>query len=165
MDKKFLSSYKNIISAAVIIIAFSIMAQSIFSHYNLKKGQVEAKIRELENRSLIAARWKRLKAEKEELNKKFLAEDVLFFKKFVEEKANDLGITITSLKTSSDEQELYYWETTMQLGITCSYEDFVNFIKAIEEKSISVKTVTISNNSRTNRTEVNLTLTGFILKK
>lgn len=164
MVVKTLLPYKNIIIGVIIIIVFAAVAQGTFSHYSLQKKEIEAKMQELEEGEKTIKRWEKLKSEREVLGSSFLAEDTLFFKKFVEEKANDSGINITSLKTSNIEKGLF-WETTMQLGITCSYEDFIVFIKAIEEKSVVIERVTISNSSRTGNTAVSLALKGFILKE
>lgn len=164
MDVKVLSPYKNIIMGVIIIIAFAVVVQGIFSHYSLQEKEIEAKMRELEERERTIERWGKLRLERKALGDSFLTEDTLFFKKFVEEKANDSGINITSLKTSNAEKNLF-WETTMQLGIICSYEDFIVFIKAIEEKSVVIERVGIKNSSGTRNTAVRLTLRGFILKE
>jgi len=164
MDVKALSHYKNIIIGAIIVIAFAVVARGTFSHYFLQKKEIEAKSRELEEGEETIERWKKLRLEREVLNSTFLAEDVLFFKKFVEEKANDSEISIISLKTYNAEED-FFWETTMQLAIICSYKDFIVFIKDIEEKSVIIEKVGIKNSSEMRNIEVSLTLKGFILKE
>jgi len=164
MDVKVLSPYKNIIIGMIIIIAFAAVVQGTFSQYSLQEKEIEAKMRELEDREKTIERWGKLRLEREALGDSFLTEDTLFFKKFVEEKANDSGINIISLKTSNAEKDLF-WETTMQLSIICSYEDFIVFIKAIEEKSVVIEKVGIKNRSGMRNTAVSLTLKGFILKE
>lgn len=164
MDVKAILPYKNIIIGVIIIIVFAAVVQGTFSHYSLQSKEIEAKMQELEEGEKTIERWGKLKLEREVLGGSFLAEDTLFFKKFVEEKANDSGINITSLNTSSMEKDLF-WETTIQLGITCFYEDFIVFIKAIEEKSVVIEKVGIKNSGGMENTAVSLTLKGFILKE
>ena len=163
MDLKALSQYKNSLLSIVIIIAFAILVQGTLSYYSLQKNEIVVKLQELEEGEQTMIRWQRLGLDAEELEKSFLAKDTLFFKKFVEEKANSLGIKITSLRTSNLEKDLY-WEVTMHLGMACSYKDFTDFIKAIEEKSVVVKNVSITSGQNVKDEKIDLTLKGFILK-
>jgi len=164
MDAKILSPYKNIIIGVVIIITFVRIVQGTVSQHFLKRKEVAVKAQELEEGERIIEKWKNLERNNKELTSKFLTKDTLTFKKFVEENANDLGIKITSLKTSNVEKELY-WEMAMNLGMRCSYKDFKDFVKAIEDKGVAVEGVTITS-SREERDEiVHLALKGFIIKE
>jgi len=163
MDLKALSQYKNSLLSIVIIIAFAILVQGTLSYYSLQKNEIVVKLQELEEGEQTMIRWQRLGLDAEELEKSFLAKDTLFFKKFVEEKANSLGIKITSLRTSNLEKDLY-WEVTMHLGMVCLYKDFINFMKAIEEKSVVAEKIKITSGQNVKDEEIDLTLKGFILK-
>ena len=163
MNVKVISQYKNPLIGIAIIITFAILVQGILSHYSLQRDEIAAKIRELEEGEQTIMRWQRLNLDAEELSRSFLTKDILSFKRFVEEKANFFGIRITSLKTSSLEKDLY-WEVAMQLGITCSYKGFIEFIKAIEEKSIIAEKIGITSGQNVRDEKIGLTLKGFILK-
>ncbi len=164
MDAKILSPYKNIIIGIIIIITFVRIAKGIISQHSLKREEVIVKAQELEEGERIIERWKNLERNTAELASKFLTKDTLTFKKFVEEKANGLGIKITSIKTSNVEKKLY-WEMVMNLGMICSYKDFTDFVKAMEMKGVAVEGVTITS-SREERDEIiNLALKGFIIKE
>lgn len=164
MDTKVLSPYKNIIIGLVIIVVFARITQGIISQYSLKKEETVVKTQELEEGERTIEKWRKLKRDSKELAIRFLTEDSLFFKKFVEEKANSLGIKITSLNTSSEEKDLY-WEVTMQLGMACSYKDFTAFVKAMEEKGVVIERVTIANSREDKGEAINLALKGFIIKE
>lgn len=163
MDVKALSQYKNVLFSIVIIVVFAVLIQGTFSYYSLQKKEIAIKLQELEEGEQTMMRWERLHLDAEELGKSFLAKDTLFFKKFVEEKANSLGIRITSLRTSNLEKDLY-WEVTMDLGMTCLYKNFINFMKAIEEKSVVAEKIKITSGQNVKDEKIDLTLKGFILK-
>ena len=163
MDIKVFSQYKNIFIGLAIIIIIAIIAQSVFSHYSLEKEKIASKMQELKEGERTIKRWQKLSLDDEELNKSFLAKDTLFFKKFVEEKANNFGIKITALKTTNIEKDLY-WETIMKLGMACSYRELVDFIKAIEEKSVVLQKIKIVSGKDVRDERVDLTLKGFIIK-
>lgn len=164
IDTRIISPYKNIIAGLAIIIVFSIVIRGISSHFSLQKEEIAAKTRELEERELIIKRWERLKRDKNKMGNVFLAEDTLLFKKTVEEKAKASSINIDSIKTSNMEKD-FYWETAMQLNITCTYSNFVIFIRGIEEKSIGIERAEISKGEREGDMEVKLSLRGVSLKK
>ena len=121
-------------------------------------------MRESEERELIIKKWEKLKKNRDELGNVFLAGDTLLFKKTVEEKAKASSINITSIKTSNIEKD-FYWETIMQLSITCAYNDFVSFTRGIEEKSIVMERAEISRGEWGSDIEVKLSLRGVILKE
>ena len=163
MNAKVLLQYKNSFIGIVIIVAFAILVQGILSHYSLQRDEIAVKMRELEEGQLTILRWTRLSSEAKKLEESFFTKDTLFFKKFVEERANSFGIRITSLKTSNIETD-FYWEATMHLGMTCSYKDFTKFIGAIEEKSIVAEKIKITGGQNIKDEKIDLTLKGFILK-
>jgi len=164
MDIKALSQYRNPLIGFAIVIIFAIIVQGIFSHYSLEKEEIASKMRKLEEGEQTIMRWERLSLDAEEIGRSFLTKDTLFFKKFVEEKANSFGIKITSLKTSSVEKDLY-WEAKMQLGMDCSYKDFTAFVKAVEEKGVAVERVRIISGQNVRDEKIDLALKGFIIKK
>ena len=164
MDTRIISPYKNIIAGLAIIIVFCMVVRGMFSHYSLQKEGVAAKTRESEERELIIKRWERLKRDKDEMSKVFLTEDTLLFKKIVEEKAKASNISISSIKTSNMEKD-FYWETIMQLSVTCAYNDIISFARGIEEKSIVIEKAEIFRGKGGNGIEVKLKLKGVTLKK
>lgn len=163
MDIKVFLQYKNLFVSLIIIIIIAVLAQVLFSYYSLQEDNIDAKLQELVAGEKTIARWQELKLESKEVKSLFFAKDILFFKKFVEEKANSHGIRITFLNTSDIEKDLY-WEVTMQLGMVCTYKDFVSFIEDIEQKSITVKDIKIAYNVESGSAKINLNLKGFILK-
>ena len=163
MNVKVLSHYKNLLIGIVIIAIFAVLVQGVLSHYSLQRDEITAKIRELEEGELTILRWARLSSDAKKLEESFLTKDTLFFKKFVEERANFFGIRITSLKTSNIETD-FCWETTMNLGMTCSYSDFIKFIEAIETKSVVAEKIKITGGQNVRDEKIDLTLKGFILK-
>jgi len=163
MDFKSLSQYKNSLVSLVIIVIIFILAQLIFSYYSVQENNVDAKIKELEIGEQTIARWHILKNKAKELDAIFLTKDVQSFKKLVEEKANAFGIKITSLNATNEEKDIY-WEITMQLGMKCLYKEFVKFIKSIEEKSIVVEDIRISNDQNSKRKIIGLKLKGYVTK-
>jgi len=163
MNAKVLLQYKNPFIGIVIIVAFAILVQGILSHYFLQRDEIAAKMRELEEGQLTILKWTRLSSDAKKLEESFLTKDTLFFKKFVEERANSFGIRITSLKTSNIETD-FYWETTMHLGMTCSYKDFIKLLGAIEQKSIVAEKIKITGGQNIKDEKITLTLKGFILK-
>ena len=164
MDVKALSQYKNLFIGLAIIITFAMLVQGILSHYSLQRDEIDAKILELEEGERTIMRWKKLNWDVEELNKSFLTKDTLSFKKFLEEKANSLGIRITSLRTSHVEKD-FYWEATIHLGMEGSYKDFIEFIKAIEEKSVVAEKIKIASGKNVRDEKIDVTLKGFIIKQ
>ncbi len=163
MNAKALLQYKNSFIGIVIIVTFAVLVQGILSHYSLQKDEIAVKTRELEEGQLTILRWTKLNADAKKLEEGFLTKDTLFFKKFVEERANSFGIRITSLKTSNIETD-FYWEATMHLGMTCSYRDFTKFFGAIEGKSIVAEKIKITGGQNVRDEKIELTLRGFILK-
>ncbi|MCK4912656.1 MAG: hypothetical protein KAS05_02935 [Candidatus Omnitrophica bacterium] len=163
MDIKVFLRYKNLFVSLVIVIIAAVLAQVLFSYYSLQEDNIDAKLQELVVGEQTIARWQELKLENEEVKSLFFAKDTLFFKKFVEEKANSLGIRITFLNTSDIEKDLY-WEVTMQLGMACVYKDFISFIRDIEQKSITVEDIKIVYNAESGSEKINLNLKGFIIK-
>ena len=163
MDIKALSQYKNPLIGFAIVIIFAVITQGIFSSHSLEKEEIVSKMQELDAGRQTVARLERLRMETERLKIPFLTKDTLFFKKFVEEKANSFGIEVTSLKISNVEKDLY-WEATMQLGMVGSYKNFTYFIKAIEEKSILAEKISIISGQDGRYGKIDLNLKGFILK-
>lgn len=161
---KNISPYKNIIASLIIVIVFVIIIRSIVSHYSFQENKIAERIQELEKGDSTIKKWEKLKSERNELDSIFLGEDSLFFKKFIEEKANASKINITLLKTFNTEKDLY-WETKMELNIACTYRDFIAFTEAIEKKSVIIERVVMSMGGRGKNIDVSLTLKGVILKR
>lgn len=164
MNIKVFSQYKNTLIGLIIIVAFVFIIKSEHSHYSLEKEEIALETQELEEGADIVARWDSLRSDAEDLASRFLTEDTLFFKKFVEEKANTFGIQITSLKTSTLEED-FYWEVAMQLGMVSSYKSFMEFVDAIEEKGVAIEKVKVLSERDTKTEAIELTLKGFIIKK
>ncbi len=164
MNTKAILPYKNAAAGIAIVVVFAIMIRSVFSHYSLQNEKIAVRTRKLEKEDLTIKKWEKLKIDSSELNSVFLAGDTLVLKKFIEEKAKASKINITLLKAFNTEKDLY-WETKMQLSILCTYNDFIAFIAAIEEKSVAIERAVISMGEEGGRIGINVTLKGVILKK
>ncbi len=126
--------YKNIIAATAIILLCLFFLKNAYTGYKESLEQIEEKKRLLEEAEDKVYIWRDVKREYDNLLRIFFEED-LFFQKYVEEKARDAGIGITSLR-SSREEESFYQVGVIELNLTSSYKELVDFISELERKNI-----------------------------
>ena len=155
--------YKNIIIAVVIIFAFYLIVGEITSHFDSVKVEIKEQSRELDKGEEAIGKWKIARKELEDLKKVFLNEDALIFKRFIENNAQEVGVRITSFKTSRLEKELY-WILSTHLRITGEYKDFIDFINIIERKSVEIEKISINRGKEEKTIIAEFDLRGLSLK-
>ena len=73
---------------AVIIVIFFIVIRSIYFHYSQQLGEVKKQQAELEKGVQTLEEWSALQGSYKETSSHFLSQDVLSFKRFVEDNAD-----------------------------------------------------------------------------
>ncbi len=159
--------YKNILVAAVIIGVFGVIIYSIYSHYTSQLNDINAQFAELAQGRQTIAKWDALERQYRELGQVFLSKDVTLFKQYMEEKAQATDIPIESLSMSREDQG-YYWKASIRLQGICTYKNFVEFLKLLEEKKILLEQITLEGVEESgglgSRVRIEASFQGVILK-
>ena len=158
---KYILRYKNVFGFIAIIFIFYLVISKIIAYQDSQKNLIEKKIQALEQKKEAIGEFDKLSNDYQALARDFLAKDIIFFKQFVEENAERLGLEILSLRTNVKEVDLY-WEVQMQLKISCAYSDFLNFMTALETKRTLVDSIKIIRKG--GRSEIDLNLRGIVLR-
>lgn len=153
--------YKNVLVGIAIVLVFWMAFRNILSKYSLAQKALETKREEFEEGKKVIKKWERLVREHEGLKKGFLQKNILSFKKFIEEQAQLSGMDISSLSVSHKD-EGRYWQVAMQIRAVSSYNQFVNFLRAVEKKRIGVAQIKILD--RYGEISMDMRLRGAVLK-
>jgi len=154
--------YKNFICAVAIIALFLMGNRFMFLQFATKEKALDFEKKKVQEGKLTVKKWNRLQSEFNTLKKNFFLGDPLLFRKFVEEKAKKLGITIESSNFSHTDQG-EYWEEGAGLTFLTSYENIVDFLSILEKRGIKVENISMTRKHR--RVLTNISLAGFILKE
>ena len=164
--------YKNILLGALIIAVFSIIINNIYTHYSWELSKMEDKRKELEDGKLTIAQWEKLGKERKGLKSTFFSNDPGVFKQFVEEKARDTDVNISSIRIDPKDEK-FFWTVKISLDAVCYYKNLTDFIKLLEDKKVKIRNLAlISNYRRTqrgdvmydSRVKVTASLEGIIIK-
>ncbi|MCK5287956.1 MAG: hypothetical protein KAJ14_11695 [Candidatus Omnitrophica bacterium] len=157
-----LDQYKNYVVAAIICVVLFFGTKHLLGHYADKNKKLDKEIEVLNQEKKILGKWEKYAVDFEKEAENFFRKDVMIFRKFLEESAKDNMISIVSLKTARKDLPLY-WESQIDLKMSCLFHHFVSFIKAIETKSLEIVRVSIKKNE--NNIDIDLSVKGIILKK
>ena len=163
LDKNIdLAQYKNYLAAVIIIFVFFIGSKYLLGHYSKNNKQLDKKIEVAEQKKKVFNEWGKHSVDFEKEAGNFFRKDVMIFRKFLEESAKNNNISILSLKTLRKDKPLY-WESQIDLKISCFFNQFVEFVKTIETKSLEISRIKINKNK--NKIDIDLSVKGIVLKK
>ena len=143
---KYLLHYMSEVIAVAIVIIYLMVGRAMHSNYSSEMEQLESKAGEMATKRVEIERWKKLKLESKDLTDKFLLKDESSFRKFVEGKALDYSLSISSLIPTKKERK-FYTEVTIGLKASTSYDDLVGFIDSLVERGIHVVKISLNNAS------------------
>jgi len=154
--------YKNFICALAIIALFLIGNRFMLLHFATREKSLDFEKNKVEDGKLTVKQWNRLQGEFNILRKNFFIADPLLFRKFVEEKAKNLGIAIDSSNFSRTDQG-EYWEEVADLTFLTSYKNTTDFFDILEKRGVKVDSISMERRKR--RILARARLVGFILKE
>ncbi|MCK4918069.1 MAG: hypothetical protein KAI91_07635 [Candidatus Omnitrophica bacterium] len=157
-----LDQYKNYLVSAIICVVLFFGTKYLLGHYADKNKKLDEKIEVLTQEKKILDKWEKYTVDFEKEAENFFRNDVMIFRKFLEESAKNNEISIISVKTARKDVPLY-WESQIDLKMSCLFHHFVSFIKAIETKSLEIVRISIKKNA--NNINIDLTVKGIVLKK
>jgi Tfp pilus assembly protein PilO len=141
-------------------VAFGVITKKIYDSNLLILQKLKAEKEDLEKQKELAKSWEKFEEESKTLKSGFFTEDSL--KGFIEENARISMLNISSLRPTRQEQQ-FYNEGIVDLTMSFSYRDFVNFIKAVERRFVSVERLIITVMPQQTKTG-HLKLRGILLK-
>ncbi len=156
------AQYKNYVAVTLICGILFFSTKSLLSYYAEKNKKLDKEIKAVEQKKKVLDKWEKYTVNFEKEAEKFFRKDVMIFRKFLEESAENNGISITSLRTSRKDQRVY-WESSIDLKMSCFFDQFVSFIKTIETKSLEIVKVRIGKDKQ--KIKIDLLVKGIILKK
>lgn len=137
--------------------------KEMFSRYNTKMDALENEAGQLEEKKQLLDKWmavnKQYQAREGEF---FRGPDPLFYKRFVEEKIRDAGITLNYLSPVQKEED-FFWEVAMKLKVDAPYANLAAFLGELEEQNTIVEKISIKNSREGKETE--LSLRSYIIKE
>lgn len=161
MINKYINSYKNEISIAVIVVVFFFLIKGIFSfNVNWKKEVEDARILLKEKQQLVQD-WQKNQEEYSNLQEGLFQNNDDLVKQYIEMQAKALGIDISFLSPSLIKKDIYNI-SEIRLKVTAPYELILQFIQTLENKNIFLKKLNIQGGSEKNKA-VEILLQGFIL--
>jgi len=153
--------YKNTVIAIIIIVAFAWVLNNMNTHYIRQEKRLAVKEQELKDGKKTIEKWSKLQGDFRQLGKEFFAKDTLLVKSFVEEKAQANRVDIVNLSSTVIDED-FYWKVEVKVRTICEYEDFIELIKALEDKNINVQGMKISRDK--NKIKADATLKGIVIK-
>ena len=159
-----LLKFKNILAIGVIIVIFVVVDFNFLSSHNLKMKKINQEFERIKEGKENIKKWEKTRGNFRSLEKVFLVEESMPFKQFVRSNARKFGIKIISLKASLAEKDDYS-EVSMDLDISCSYDNFIKFIREVEKKTIKIKVARITGKKDSGDIKINLLLRGLVVKK
>jgi hypothetical protein len=141
-----ITKYKNFIIAIIIIAIFVLAGKAMFIDYISKSTALDVKRTAVANEKDFVNRWEIATLEYDSKAVKFFRKDPALFKRFVEDTAQSCSVALTSLATSKKEEGLAI-NVRLNIKMQASYKNFLQFIKALEEKNISIEHITIGKKS------------------
>ncbi len=160
---EYLLKFKNILAISGITVFFVVVNFNTYSKHTLRINKINSELEEIEEGEEAINEWNRIRKEYRKLEDAFLIQETMPFKQFVRIKARQFDIKILSLKASIVEKDDYL-ESPMVVTIRCSYENFISFIKALEEKTIEMQRARIERKKDEAEVEAELHLTGLVIK-
>ena len=163
MNIKNFSQYKSTGVAFLIVAAFVLINFNTFSRYNIEMKELESEVEKLEDGEKTIKKWEVVRAGYKKLNKVFLTDDTMTLKQFIREKAKLFNTDIRSLKASYEKKDEYL-EAPIDLRIIGFYGDFVDFVEAIEEKTIEINKFILTRKKGSEVIDIDLSLRGLIIE-
>tara|TARA_B100000315_G_C14537493_1_gene569196 strand:- start:166 stop:666 length:501 start_codon:yes stop_codon:yes gene_type:complete len=163
LNIKNFSQYKSSVIAFLIVAVFVLINLNTFSRHSVEMGELESEVEKLEDGEKTIKKWLAVRAGYKKLNKVFLTDDTMTLKQFIREKAKLFNTDIRSLKASYEKKDEYL-EAPIDLRIVGFYGDFVDFIKAIEEKTIEINRFKITRKKGSEVIDIDLSLRGLIIE-
>jgi hypothetical protein len=155
--------YKNIVISLAIIIVFIFVTKNVVSKYFSTINDLKTKMSDLEKGKLLIERWNIATLYYEKLADAFFSKDPSLFKTFVDQQSRKYNINVSYLSPSR-RQEDFYIDSSLNLRASAdSYASITSFMKALEEKKITVETLRIRNEGK-NRRSVEMSLRTYILE-
>ncbi len=153
--------FKNIIIAVAVVAIFAFVGKNINDNYNTKKEDIRLKENVLKEGEITINKWVKLDQEYKVLAAPLFTGDTLALKTLVEQKAQDNGVEISSLTIRTIDKD-FYWEAIVKVNFSCPYNNFKNFIRSLEEKSVEVDRLRMNYSKDGLKTEAELK--GIVLK-
>jgi len=158
---KQLARYQNIIIGLGVILLSFLLIRSTYSHYSLELKKLVKETEKIEETKKIIVQWTQLNGKYSQIKDKFLKEDTLLIKKFIEEKARAANIRLPSLRLSRSDKDSF-WEVKVRIETDCNYNDFIRFVNSLAERNIEV--VSASLNGSGSQVSIDADLKGVVLK-
>ena len=159
-----IAKYKNFIAAVVVIAVFAWVTKAMISDYTSKKAVLKNKQEAIAKEKELVDRWLKSADAYSNIAARFFRKDPSLFKRFVEDSAQSNNIAINALSTTKNEETLLI-DVKLTIHTQSSYRNFLRFIKAVEEKNISVERLAISKPSAGNLEEEDIILKTLVLKE
>ncbi|OQX81562.1 MAG: hypothetical protein B6D56_01940 [Candidatus Omnitrophica bacterium 4484_70.1] len=128
--------YKTIIFLLLIFIIFLLITKKIYSDYRKERKYWEIEEKDIEKRERLAKEIKETEEEFLKLKKKLLPPDIFYFKKFTEEIATKANVKIETFRPLSSVKRGEWIEFKVNLKLTCSYQELVEFVSALEKMQV-----------------------------
>lgn len=158
----YLLKFKNILAIVGVGVVFVVINLSTYSGHNSQLEKLDSELKKIEEGKEAITRWNKIRRDYRGLEDVFLIEGTMPFKQFVRLKARQFDIKINSLKSSFVEKGDYL-ELPMEVAVTCSYDNFLAFVEALEEKTVEIKRATIKRQKNEQEIKAELYLVGLVV--
>ncbi|MDD5584004.1 MAG: hypothetical protein PHV55_02990 [Candidatus Omnitrophica bacterium] len=141
-----ITKYKNFIVVVIVITVFAWVGKTMFVDYTSKKAALQAQREAIAKERDLMDRWGMATTEYGTISKRFFEKDPAAFKRFVEDSAQLCNVAINSLSTAKSEEGVLL-NVKLNIRAQSSYRNILQFVKALEEKNISVERMAITKKS------------------
>lgn len=147
IDSKEALKYKNIFAVITIIALTLFLVRKSYVENQENIRQIEQKVSLLEESEEKIEDWTRAVVEYGDIVRDFFGDDPQDFKIYVENAGRRSGITINSLRPSQQREDFYYI-ASMDLNVSGSYRELLNFVEELEKHSIYIENVNFREGGR-----------------
>jgi len=158
----YLLKFKNILASIAIGVIFVVINFSTYSRNNLQLKKIDSDLEKIKEGKEAILKWNKIRRDYKGLEDVFLIQETMPFKQFVRLKARQFDIKINSLKASFVEKDEYL-ESPMEVVVTCSYDNFVAFVEALEKRTVEIKRATIKREKKEDEISAELYLVGLVV--
>lgn len=159
-----ITKYKNFIAAVIVIAVFAWVGKTMFADYTSKKAALQVQREAIDRERNLMDRWGMATTEYGTISKRFFEKDPAVFKRFVEDSAQSCNIAINSLSTAKSEEGVLL-NVKLNIRAQSSYKNLLRFVRALEEKNISVERMAIAKKSGGSGIDEEIILRAPVLKE
>lgn len=138
------AKYKNEAIIAVIILVLYLAGKDRYDAHQVTMRRIDKEEQEAVQLKTQVEDWERITVKYDDMSRALVFDDALSFKRFVDSKAQETGLSVTYVGPSREDKK-FYELATMNLKISSPYSNVIDFLKLIEQNDIILDKITVQN--------------------